>query len=116
MVRARNIPARRRRKKKIMKLARGFVGGRRRLYRTAKESVQRALAYSYRDRRAKKRNFRKLWITRINARLKEAGFSYSRFFAALRKSKIALNRKTLSDLAIKEPAVFDKIVKTVMKK
>jgi large subunit ribosomal protein L20 len=116
MTRVRSVPAARRRRKKVLKRARGFVGGRRRLYRTARESVQRALAYSYRDRRVKKRTFRRLWILRINARLKSLGFSYGQFMAALRKSKIALNRKILSDLAVNQPAVFDKIAKAVLKK
>ena len=103
----------RRRKKKVLKRAKGQVGGRSRLYRTAKESVQKGMAYSYRDRKRKKREFRALWIARINAACKEAGISYSRFMASLKKRKIMLNRKMLADIAVQDKKAFREIVKAV---
>ena len=91
-------------------MAKGYVGGRRKLYRTAVDSVQRSLAFAYRDRKVKKREFRKLWIVRINAAVREHGLSYSRFIDGLNKAKVALDRKVLSDLAISDPAGFAKVV------
>ena len=96
----------RRRRNKVLKMAKGYVGGRKRLYRTATETVDRALSFAYRDRKVKKRQFRKLWIVRINAAVREHGLSYSRFIAGLNKAQVALDRKILADLAISDPAGF----------
>ena len=100
----------RQRRNKVLKMAKGYVGGRRKLYRTAVDSVQRALVFAYRDRKVKKREFRKLWIVRINAAVREHGLSYSRFIDGLNKSKVALDRKVLSELAISDPTGFAKVV------
>ena len=105
--------ASRKRRKKILKAAKGYWGGKSRLIRTAKESVERAMLYSYRDRRARKREFRKLWIARINAGVRPYGLSYSRFIHLLDKNNVALNRKVLANLAMSDPLVFEKIVKSV---
>jgi len=101
------------RRKKILKLAKGFFGAKKKNYRTAKEAVERALIYSYRDRRNKKRDFRKLWNVRINAAARNYGLSYSRFIYGLKKAHIKLNRKILSNLAVSEPETFGKIIETV---
>lgn len=98
------------RRKKILKLAKGFFGAKRKNYRSAKEAVEKALAYAYRDRRNKKRDFRRLWNVRINAAVREYGMSYSRFINALSKANIRLNRKILANLAATEPETFEKIV------
>jgi large subunit ribosomal protein L20 len=98
------------RRKKILKLAKGFFGAKRKNYRTAKEAVEKALQYAYRDRSKKKRDFRRLWTVRINAAVREYGISYSRFINGLLKSDIKLNRKTLSNLAATEPETFKEIV------
>ena len=110
MVRVKYAAPRRRKKNRYFKRAKGFVGGRSRLWRTVQESVVRAWAYAYRDRRQKKRQFRRLWITRINAAARMRGISYSRFIDGLKKSGIELNRKQLSELAIHEPGAFDQLV------
>ena len=99
----------RQRRKKVLKMAKGYVGGRGRLYRTAVDAVHRALAYSYRHRKTKKRDFRRLWITRINAAARIHGLSYSRLMDALRKAHIELDRKILADLAVSDPGAFSKI-------
>ena len=101
--------ARRRKKKRIFKEARGNVGGRSKLLRTVKETVIRSRAYAYRDRRVRKRDFRRLWITRVSAACRERGISYSAFIHGLSTAGVELNRKTLSELAIFHPAVFDEI-------
>jgi large subunit ribosomal protein L20 len=101
------------RRKKILKLAKGFFGARRKNYRTAKEAVETALLYSYRDRKNRKRDFRTLWNVRINAAVREYGLSYSRFINGLKKLDIKLNRKILSNLAASEPDTFEKIVDKV---
>jgi large subunit ribosomal protein L20 len=101
------------RRKKILKLAKGFFGAKKKNYRTAKEAVERALVYSYRDRRNKKRDFRKLWNVRINAAVRNYGLSYSRFIYGLKKANIKLNRKILSNLAVSEPETFGKIIDKV---
>ena len=98
------------RRKKILKLAKGFFGAKRKNYRSAKEAVEKALTYSYRDRRTKKREFRTLWNIRINAAVRDYGISYSRFIYGLKKANIRLNRKTLSNLAASEPETFGQIV------
>jgi large subunit ribosomal protein L20 len=94
------------RRKKILKQARGYRGGRGRLYMSAKETVERGLRYAYRDRRDRKRQFRKLWITRINAAARENGLSYSRFIYGLKSAEIEIDRKMLADLAINDPEGF----------
>ncbi len=99
------------RRNKIMKAAKGFQGGRRTLYRTAKQTVHRAWAYAYRDRRQKKRDFRRLWITRINAASRQNGVSYSQFIGGLIKASIEIDRKILAELAIFDPAAFTELVK-----
>lgn len=102
--------ARRRSKKRLFKEARGNVGGRSKLLRTVKETVVRSRAYAYRDRRVRKRMFRQLWITRLTAACRERGISYSRFIYGLNAAEISLNRKSLSELAILEPHIFDEVV------
>jgi len=99
----------RQRRKKVLKMAKGYVAGRRRLYRTAVDAIHRALAYSYRHRRARKRDFRRLWITRINAAARLHGLSYSRLMDGLKKAHVELDRKILADLAISDPGAFSKI-------
>jgi large subunit ribosomal protein L20 len=101
----------RRRRNKILKQAKGFRGGKSRLFRTAKEAVDRALCYSYRDRRTKKRDFRRLWIIRIGAAAQMNGVNYSRLINGLKKSDIELDRKVLSNLAIVDPNAFTEVVK-----
>ncbi|MCP4581747.1 MAG: 50S ribosomal protein L20 [candidate division Zixibacteria bacterium] len=113
MPRAKNNPAAKRRHKKVLKAAKGNYGGRRRLYRTAKETVQKGLAYAYRDRRARKRDFRRLWIIRINAAVRLYGLSYSRFIDGLNKAGIQLDRKVLADMAVRDSEGFKKIVESV---
>jgi large subunit ribosomal protein L20 len=100
----------RRRRKKILKAAKGFYAGRSRMFRKAKETVQRAWVYAYRDRRQKKRAFRRLWIVRINAASRIYGLSYSRLIGGLNKANVALDRKILAELAVFDPAGFAKIV------
>jgi large subunit ribosomal protein L20 len=106
MPRVRKQVASRARRKKYLKLATGYRSGRRRLYRSARETVERALVYAYRDRKVRKREFRALWITRINAALRPLGMSYSKFMGGLKKAEIAIDRKALADLAIFAPNVF----------
>jgi large subunit ribosomal protein L20 len=113
MPRSVNSVASRARRKKIMKLAKGYFGRRKNVWTVAKNAVEKALLYSYRDRRNKKRNFRALWITRINAEARQHGLSYSQFMGALKKNQIDLNRKVLADLAMNEPEAFKAIVEKV---
>lgn len=113
MSRVKNSPATHRRKKKILHQAKGFRGGRSKLYRTAKVAVMRSLAYSYRDRKKRKGDFRRLWIIRIGAALRPEGLSYSTFIGALHKADVSLNRKILAELAVKEPGLFSQIVAEV---
>jgi large subunit ribosomal protein L20 len=101
---------RRRRHKKILKMAKGFYSGRRKHFRKAKEQIERSLVYAFRDRKQKKRDFRKLWIVRINAGCRLNGISYSRFINGLKKANIELDRKILADLAMNNPETFTKIV------
>jgi len=101
---------RRRRHKKILKMAKGFYSGRRKHFRKAKEQIERSLVYAFRDRKQKKREFRKLWIVRINAACRLNDISYSRFINGLKKANIELDRKILADLAMNEPETFAKIV------
>ena len=102
--------ARRRKKNRLFRKAKGYTGGRRRLLRSVKETLVRAEAFAFRDRRSRKREFRKLWIIRINAACRERGLRYSEFIAGLNKAQIELDRKTLSELAIHDPPAFDAIV------
>lgn len=102
---------RRRRHKKILKLAKGFYSGRRKHFRKAKEQIERSLVYAYRDRKNKKRDFRRLWITRINAACRLNDISYSRFINALNKANIELDRKILADMAMNDPEAFTTVVK-----
>ena len=105
--------ARNKAKKRLFKRAEGFVGGRRRLLKSAKETLLRAGVFAYRDRRAKKRNFRRLFITRITAAAEMRGLRYSRLMFGLRQANIILDRKSLSELAIHDPAAFDAIIAKV---
>jgi large subunit ribosomal protein L20 len=102
--------ARRRKKNRLLKKAKGYTGGRGRLLRTVKETLLRSEAFAFRDRRARKREFRKLWIIRINAAVRERGMRYSEFIAGLNKAQIELDRKSLSEMAIFDPAAFDAVV------
>ena len=113
MPRAKGGPKTRQRRKKVMKAAKGYWGGRHRLFRSATEAVDRALCYAYRDRRQKKRSFRGLWIARINAAIRLHGLSYSKFISGLKKANINLDRKVLADLAVNDPAGFARIAQTV---
>ena len=99
------------RRAKVMKAAKGYFGSKHRLYKTAKEQVMHSLSYSYRDRRQKKRDFRKLWITRINAACRMNDISYSKFINGLSKAGVDINRKMLSEIAIDNPAAFTELVK-----
>jgi len=101
----------RRRRNKVLKLAKGFRGGRHRLYKSATEAVDRALSYAYRDRRNKKRDFRRLWITRIGAAAKLNGTNYSKLMGGLKKAGVELDRKVLSNMAILDPNGFSQVVK-----
>ena len=112
MPRAKGGPKTRQRRKKILKKAKGYVGGRRKLYRTAAETVLRAGAFAYRGRKQKKRRARGLWIIRINAACREAGLSYSRFMAALKTAGILLDRKVLAEMAVSDPQGFAKLAET----
>jgi large subunit ribosomal protein L20 len=98
------------RHKKVLEKAKGFRGRRGNVYRIAKEAVMKAGQYAYRDRRAKKREFRVLWIARINAAVREAGLTYSKFMAGLKKSAIEIDRKVLADLAVRDKSAFSRIV------
>lgn len=110
MARVKTSVVSRERKKRIMKMARGYRGARSRAYRRAKEQVIRSLAYAYRDRRNRKRDFRRLWILRINAAVRSEGLSYSRFIGALKKAGILVNRKNLAQLSIEDPKAFQELV------
>ncbi len=110
MAKAKTVPAGRRRRRKFLKRAKGFVGGRRKLYRTARETVQRALAFATRDRRDTKSVFRKLWITRISAGARANGISYSRLVDGLKKAHVELDRKVLADLAHSDKKAFTELV------
>jgi len=113
MPRSVNSAASKKRRKKILKQAKGYFGARSKVYTVAKNAVEKGLLHAYRDRRKKKRNFRKLWITRINAAARAEGMNYSTFMHGLRKNDIHLNRKVLADLAMNEPAVFKAIAEKI---
>jgi large subunit ribosomal protein L20 len=113
MPRAKNNVAARKRRKKILKAAKGYRLSKGRLYKVAKDQVEKGWLYAYRDRRAKKRNFRSLWITRINAACRLNGVSYSVFMHALKEANVALDRKALADMAVHNPEGFSELVKQV---
>ncbi|NJB82340.1 50S ribosomal protein L20 [Wenyingzhuangia aestuarii] len=113
MPRSVNSVASRRRRKKILKLAKGYFGRRKNVYTVAKNAVEKAMCYSYRDRKNKKRSFRALWITRINAGARIHGLSYSQFMGKVKANNIELNRKVLADLAMNNPEAFKAIVEKV---
>lgn len=102
----------RKRRKKILKLAKGYRGGRSKLFRTAKSAVIKSLTYSYRDRRRRKRDFRRVWVVRINAAARENGLSYSKFIAGLKMAEIELDRRVLANLAMEDAAAFAQLVET----
>ncbi len=110
MPRATNNPAGRARRKKILKLASGYRGSHHRLYKTARQAVDHAGVYAYRDRRNRKRDFRKLWIARINAAARACGLSYSRFIVGLKLANIDINRKVLADIAATDEVTFGQLV------
>ncbi|MSR77976.1 MAG: 50S ribosomal protein L20 [Candidatus Omnitrophica bacterium] len=114
MPRSTNNPATRRRKNKIFKRAKGFVGGRRRLLRTATETVRRAMRFATRDRKQRKRHMRQLWIIRVNAACREYGTTFSRFIHALNKANVRLNRKSLAELAVRDETAIQKLVQTTL--
>ncbi|MEW6675404.1 MAG: 50S ribosomal protein L20 [Nitrospirota bacterium] len=103
----------RRRRKKILKRAKGYYGAKSRLYRVATEAVDKALQYAYRDRKVRKREFRSLWIIRINAAARALGLSYSQFMSRLKKANITLDRKALADMAYNDPSAFSQLVEKV---
>jgi large subunit ribosomal protein L20 len=109
-MRTRKGAARNQAKKRLFRRAKGFRSGRRKLLRTVKETLIRAGVYAFRDRRVRKREFRKLWIIRINAAVRERGLRYSEFIAGLKKAGLDLDRKSLSEMAISDPAGFDQVV------
>lgn len=104
----------RKRRKKFLKRAKGFMGSGSRLYTVARERGERALAYAYRDRKVRKRDFSRLWVQRINASIREMGFSYSQFMGALRKKKVGLNRKMLAEMAVFDSKGFQDLVTEVL--
>jgi large subunit ribosomal protein L20 len=109
MPRAKGGPKTRRRHKKTLKMAKGYVGGRRKTYRQARETVERGLTYAYRDRKAKKREFRNLWIVRIGAAARKNGISYSKLMAGLKKAAVEVDRKMLAALALDDPQAFGEL-------
>jgi len=110
MPRSRNKVASRRRRRKILKQAKGYWGTRKNVYTVAKNAVEKAMLYQYRDRKVRKREFRKLWIMRINAAARQNGTTYSRLIGALKKHEVEINRKVLADLAVNDPEAFTAIV------
>ncbi|MBO5417158.1 MAG: 50S ribosomal protein L20 [Clostridia bacterium] len=113
MSRVKNSVATRARRKKVIKLAKGYYGRKSTVFKTANQAVVRSATYAYRDRKAKKRDFRKLWITRINAAARINGTTYSKLMNALKKNNIELNRKVLADMAVNDKAAFAKLVAQV---
>lgn len=116
MPRARSGVVTRKRHKKILKLAKGYRGSRSKLYRVANQAVMKALVYSYRDRRQRKRDFRKLWIARINAAARNNGLTYSRFINGLRQAGVDINRKMLADIAVNDREAFSRLVEMAKSK
>ena len=113
MARVKRSVSGRKKKNKVMKQAKGYYGGKSKLYRTSMEAVLKSQSYAYEGRKQRKRDFRKLWITRINAAVRTYGLSYSKFIAALKENNIEVNRKILSEMAINDPAGFEKLVESV---
>ena len=113
MARIKGAVKTRARRKKILNLAKGYRGAKSKLFKTANQAVMKSLSYAYRDRKAKKREFRQLWIARINAAARMNGISYSKFMNGLKKNNININRKMLSEIAISDPAAFTKLVEKV---
>jgi large subunit ribosomal protein L20 len=113
MPRSLNSVASRARRKKILKQAKGYFGRRKNVWTVAKNAVEKAMLYAYRDRRTKKRNFRSLWITRINAGARQHGMSYSQFMGKIKSNNIELNRKVLADLAMNNPEAFKAVVEKI---
>ena len=110
MARVTNSPATRRRRKRVLKAAKGYYGARHRLYKTANETVKRALQYAYRDRRQRKRVFRRLWIVRINAASRQFGLSYNHFISGLKLAGVEVDRKLLADLAVNDKDAFSEFI------
>ena len=115
MARVKRAVAKRNRKKKFFKLAEGYWGAKSRQYRTVRESVRRAGNYAFRDRKVRKRDFRRLWIARINAAARERGLSYSQFINGLKRAEVDLDRKVLADLAVTDTAAFDSLAEVAKK-
>ena len=113
MPRSVNSVAKRARRKKVLKLAKGYFGRRKNVWTVAKNAVDKAMLYAYRDRRNKKRTFRALWIMRINAGARQHGMSYSQFMGKLKANNIDLNRKVLADLAMNDPKAFEAVIKII---
>lgn len=113
MARVKGAMHTRKRRKKILKLAKGYRGAKSKLFKTANQAVMKSLTYAYRDRKQNKRNFRQLWIARINAAARMNGISYSRFMNGLKKNGIEINRKMLAEIAVSDPAAFTKLVEKV---
>ncbi len=113
MARVKGAMHTRKRRKKILKLAKGYRGAKSKLFKTANQAVMKSLTYAYRDRKQKKRNFRQLWIARINAAARMNGISYSKFMNGLKKNGIEVNRKMLAEIAVSDPAAFTKLVEKV---
>ena len=113
MPRSLNSVASRARRKKILKQAKGYYGRRKNVWTVAKNAVEKAMLYAYRDRRTKKRNFRSLWVTRINAGARQHGMSYSQFMGKVKSNNIELNRKVLADLAMNNPEAFKAVVEKI---
>jgi large subunit ribosomal protein L20 len=115
MTRAKSVGSTKRKHKKILKLAKGYRGRAKNCYRTAVERVEKGLQYAYRDRRARKRDFRSLWVTRINAAAREHGLIYSQFMSGLKKAEIEVDRKILAELAVNNPESFAHFVEEAKK-
>ena len=115
MPRANSSVPRHRRHRKIIKLAKGYRGSRNSNFRSAKDAVEKGMLYAYRDRRQNKRNFRKLWIIRINAAVRQNGLTYSKFISLIKENNITLNRKSLAHMAVNDPDGFSSIVKSISK-
>ena len=113
MARVKGAMHTRKRRKKILKLAKGYRGAKSKLFKTANQAVMKSLTYAYRDRKQKKRNFRQLWIARINAAARANGISYSKFMNGLKNNGIEINRKMLAEIAVSDPVAFAKLVEKV---
>ena len=111
MTKAKYTPASKKRKKRILKKAKGYFGGRRKLIKLARQSVYRGMYFAYRDRRNKKRSFRRLWIARINAACRQAGTSYNKFMNTLKKATVVIDRKNLAEMAVNDPVAFGELLK-----